>query len=63
MRGTNVDELQLLVTAANDWRNSALPFGVHVNQINSTFPDGSNVILAWNVEASEWDVLSTAGNQ
>ena len=61
MKGSNVDELQKLVTAATNWRNVAgalNPTPVEINQINAVI-EGRNVVLAWNAEENEWEVTAS----
>jgi hypothetical protein len=61
MKGTNVDELKKLVTAANSWRNQGLaltPTPIDLTQINAII-DGEPVVLAWNAEWNTWDVTAS----
>jgi hypothetical protein len=54
MRSTNMDELALLIAAANDWHAAGLTVNVLINQINSTMPDGTSIVLSWSDEFGEW---------
>lgn len=54
MHGSQINLLQTLITAANNWRASATGQGVSLTQINVVFPDGKPVTLFFDSEANDW---------
>jgi hypothetical protein len=61
MLGQNVDELKKTVGWATNERTKLAAFTptrVDLNQVNVII-NGRNVIIAWDVEANDWEVTSS----
>lgn len=55
MKSDDIDVLQALVTAANDWRATGLTANVEVNIITTEI-NNETVILSWNTDTNNWDI-------
>jgi hypothetical protein len=58
MLASNVDELVLLITAANGWRTAGISAGVTISQLNASFNNGGMVVLRWDDAANEWAITA-----
>lgn len=55
MRSDDVDTLQLLIDAANGWRNVALTQGVEITIITTQIHE-QTVVLEWDETDSIWNI-------
>lgn len=56
MHAADKAKLDLLITAANQWRAASVNAGLPLITLVVTFPDDVSMRLLWDAEANDWQI-------